>query len=261
MTFPPLNNPNDTVNGKVLVGVIFAGEAQPKRTWYSNQLESLKNALGYYGAIDYMPANAIYGSPGDPGADNKYGTADDWDQRMSKEWCDPSGNGGGVQWRFANSDGGTAWARGIYRHTRDSTYAIIPASRYNEVLSENWSRQNLVKEHFHSWATDRVGSAVAENNSIGIANLTSKAMMDRPLVEIRPETWPDMHVHSMRYISNSRFVAMFRIGWVSPLTGDSTSISLTTVSTSLRGARQQRRPAKHGGGWALPGEPHLDRPQ
>jgi hypothetical protein len=44
---------------------------------------------------------------------------------------------------------------------------------------------------------------------------------------------------------------------MSPLTGQQTFLSFTTISTSLRGARQQRRPS---GGWAQPGDPTLDQP-
>ncbi len=256
---PPLNKPNDTPAAKnKIVGVVFGGQATPKRTWYSNQIEGLKNSLGYYGVIDYMPANAIYGTPGDPGPDNAYGTGDDFDQRMSREWVDPSGSGATGAYRFANSDGGTSWARGIYRHTRDSTYPIIAKSKYTEADTSGWDTKQLIRDHCHSWATDRVGNATGQTSGNGIQDLTKKALLDRPLVEVRPESWPDMYVHSMRYISNSRFVAMFRIGWISPLTGEATSLSLTTVSTSLRGARQQRRPTKNGGGWAKPGEANLD---
>ena len=259
MTKPPFPKKNEKF---VTVGVAFGGNnIAPRNTWYNNQLESLKNALGYYGVVEYMPANAIYGTPGDPGGDNTFGNGDDSDQRMSQEWCDPSGNGGGVQWRFANNDGGTAWARGIYRHTRDSTFPIIPASRYNQAATSNWSRQQLVEAHCRSWATDRVFNAVDANSNIGIVDLTKKALIDRPLLESRPESWPDMQVQSMRYLSNSRFVAMFRIGWTNTLTGEATSISLTTISTSLRGARQQRKPQSAGGGWAKPNDLTLDKPQ
>ena len=67
MCFPPRNSLTDSFKDKVLIGVVFGGNAQPKRTWYSNQLESLKNVMGYYGVIEYMPANAIYGISGDQG--------------------------------------------------------------------------------------------------------------------------------------------------------------------------------------------------
>ena len=245
--------------GGVQVGVPFNGSVTPTRTWYGNQLESLKNALGYYGAVEYMPANAIYGTVGDPGGDNAFGTGDDDDQRMSREWCDPSGSGGGSQWRFANDDGGTAWARGIYRHTRDSTYPVVPASRHTLDRTDRFSDQDLVSAQFRSWATDRVDAAgdLGPGNH-GLRDLTEKAVVSRPLLEQgRPEHWPDLTLQSMRYLSNSRFVTLLRVGWVSPLTGQQTWLSFTTVSTSLRGARQQRRP---GGGWALPGEANLDRP-
>lgn len=240
------------------IGVPFNGSVTPLRRWYGNQLESLKNALGYYGVAEYMPANAIYGTVGDPGGDNSFGTADDDDQRMSREWCDPSGSGGGVQWRFANDDGGTAWARGIYRHTRDSTYPMVPASRHTAARTDRWTNEQLVAAHARSWATDRVGAAgnISPGNW-GIQDLTAKTVVNRSLLEYRPSHWPDLSLQSMRYLSNSRFVTLLRVGWVSPLTGQQTFLSFTAISTSLRGARQQRRPT---GGWAQPGEANLDQP-
>lgn len=241
------------------IGIAFNGSAVPTRTWYGNQLESLKNAMGYYGAAEYMPANAIYGTVGDPGGDNAFGTGDDDDQRMSREWCDPSGSGGGVQWRFANDDGGTAWARGIYRHTRDSTYPVIPASRHTIDRTDQFTNEALAAAQFRSWATDRVNDAgdIGPGNH-GIRDLTEKAVVSRSLLEQgKPEHWPDLTLQSMRYLSNSRFVTLLRVGWMSPLTGQQTWLSFTTISTSLRGARQQRSPA---GGWALPGSATLDLP-
>ncbi|MBA3700639.1 MAG: type II secretion system protein [Planctomycetes bacterium] len=241
------------------IGVPFNGSVTPLRTWYGNQLEHLKNTMGYYGAVEYMPANAIYSTVGDPGGDNTFGTGDDDDQRMSREWCDPSGEGGGVQWRFANDDGGTAWARGIYRHTRDSTYPVVPASRHTAAGTDRLTNEQLVAAQFRSWATDRVGAAGRRDaGNHGIQDLTAKTVISRPLLEHgKPTHWPDLTLQSMRYLSNSRFVTLLRIGWVSPLTGQQTFLSFTTISTSLRGARQQRSPL---GGWAQPGEASLDHP-
>lgn len=245
--------------GGAVIGVPFGGSVTPLRTWYGNQLESLKNTLGYYGAVEYMPANAIYATVGDPGGDNAFGTGDDDDQRMSREWVDPSGEGGGVQWRFANDDGGTAWGRGIYRHTRDSTYPVVPGSRHTTARTDSLSNEQLVAAQFRSWATDRVGAAGNTSpGNHGIADLTAKTVISRSLLENgRPAHWPELTLQSMRYLSNSRFVTLLRVGWMSPLTGQQTFLSFTTISTSLRGARQQRRP---GGGWALPGDANLDRP-
>lgn len=252
------NKTTPTLNKTFPIGVAFGGSATPLRTWYGNQLESLKNAMGYYGVVEYMPANAIYGTVGDPGGDNAFGTPDDDDQRMSREWCDPSGSGGGQQWRFANDDGDTAWARGIYRHTRDSTYPVVPASRNTTARTDRLSNEQLVAMQFRSWATDRVGAAGAIGpGTYGIQDLTAKTVISRPLLDYRPSHWPDLTLQSMRYLSNSRFVTLLRVGWVSPLTGQQTYLSFTTISTSLRGARQQRRTT---GGWAQPGEPNLDRP-
>lgn len=245
--------------GGATIGVPFGGTVTPLRTWYGNQLESLKNTMGYYGVVEYMPANAIFGTVGDPGGDNTFGTGDDDDQRMSREWCDPSGEGGGVQWRFANDDGGTAWARGIYRHTRDSTYPVVPASRHTTAGTDRLTNEQLVAAQFRSWATDRVGAAGRRDaGNHGLQDLTAKTVISRPLLEHgRPSHWPDLTLQSMRYLSNSRFVTLLRVGWMSPLTGQQTFLSFTTISTSLRGARQQRRLT---GGWAQPGDPTLDQP-
>jgi hypothetical protein len=234
------------------------GVAAPAHTWYCNQLESLKNVLGYYGVCEYMPANAIYGVLGDPGGDNTWGTGDDNDSRLEWEWCQPAGSGGGVQWRFANDDGGTEWPRGIYRHTRDSTYALVPASRYTATRTDQLQAEPLISQGFRSWATDRVGAAADTSaGNHGLSDLLGKALITTPVLPSRPAAWPDLKVAVMRYVNNCRFVTLCKVRWVSPVTSQTVEMSFTTLATSLRGARQQRAP---GGGWADPGQPNLDHP-
>lgn len=238
-------------------GVAFAGTGavRPTHTWMCNQLEGLKNALGYYGVCEYMPANAIYGVVGDPGGDNIFGTGDDTDQRMQPEWCSPEGSGGGVQWRFANDDGGTQWARGLYRHTRDSTFPLIPVSQWTAARTDRFSPEERVKHQYRSWATNRVGSAAGTD---GIKDLLAKAMLVRPLLgRPGPAHWPEVSIGVMRFLSNCRYVTLCKVRWVSALTGQQAELSFSLLATSLRGARQQRAP---GGGWAVPGGPTLDRP-
>ncbi|HYE05895.1 MAG TPA: prepilin-type N-terminal cleavage/methylation domain-containing protein [Planctomycetota bacterium] len=239
------------------------GQVRTPHTWAANQLTALKNALGYYGVTEYMPANTIYGVHGAPGADNAYGSgpgdplaADDTDQGLAHEWCLPSGSGGGVQWRFANDDGDTAWPRGIYRLVRDSTFPVIPASATPAADTTPWTLQTLVAAHGRSWATDRVAASWQTG---GIPDLLAKAQMAIAVVPLRPASWPAVSRATMRYLNNCRFTALNKIRWISPVTGARSELSFTLVATSLRGARQQRSPTPTGG-WARPGQPTLDAP-
>ncbi len=248
------------------VAYAAAGAVLARHTWLCNQLEGLKNTMGYYGVCEYMPANAIYGVVGEPGNDNAFGDwsapdgseSDDDDQSLEREWCQPAGSGGGVDWRFANDDGGTAWPRGIYRIVRDSSFAIIPSSPLTDVDTSTWSLDTLVRNHVRSWATDRVGDASYTGpGGHGIVDLLAKARMAIPTLRLKPTTWPAVTYEVMRYLNNSRFVCLNKIRWVSPITGDTAEFSFTCVATSLRGARQQRAPS---GGWARVGQPNLDAP-
>ncbi len=226
------------------------GLVEPRHTWWFNQVEGLKDALGYYAVVDYCPADAIYGVYGDAGPDLELGTADDEPQSLSREWCRPEGEGGGVVWRFANNDGGTRWPRGIYRHTRDSSYPLVPASRWTEAGTDSWPVAALVEHNARSWPTSRVTTVTS-----GVPDLLAKARLQCVQVPLRPASWPEPRLSAMRFLTYSRFAAVFTIGWTSPVTGQSIGLSFSALGTSLRGARQQRSPDS---GWAAPGDPNLD---
>jgi hypothetical protein len=258
-------------------GVNF-GMASPNHTWQCNMLESLKNGLGYYGVCEYVPANTIYGVNGDPGGDNAFGTGDDIDNHLEPEWCDPQGNGGGIQWRFSDNDGGTQWPRGLYRNTRDATYPIVPASPYTSTQPP-MDINDLVCQGFRGWATDRVSDAANTSpGNHGLQDLFSRtqiAIPAFPMVSVagsnaqiaqKPDYWPNLTVKVMHYVNNCRIVTMCRVDWTSAITGQSSEYNFAITSTSLRGARQMRNP---NGGWAQPGfwqywqnpgDPNLDYP-
>jgi prepilin-type N-terminal cleavage/methylation domain-containing protein len=273
------------------VGVDY-GTASPLHHWQCTQLEGLKNALGYYGVCEYMPANTIYGVNGEPGGDNLFGSGDDIDNQLEAEWAAPSGSGGGTPWRFSDDDGGTQWARGLYRNTRDATYPLVPAAQeptveldplspnfgkvaYDEltaVRNGNYGLAELVLRNFRSCATDRVGDALYPNDydphangtlspprdggAHGLHDLVDRHQLVMPVFlgtaadPGRPQNWPDLKIRVMRYINNCRFVTLLRIDVISALDGHICELNFALTSTSLRGARQQRKP---GGGWAQPG--------
>lgn len=66
-TTPPTTVP-------ITVGVAYGGTVSSVHTWYCNQLEHLKQTMGYYGAADYMPANAIYATMGFPSVYTHWGS-------------------------------------------------------------------------------------------------------------------------------------------------------------------------------------------
>jgi len=76
-----------------------------------------------------------------------------------------------------------------------------------------------------------------------------------PLSTLKPQNWPDLSVAVSRYICYMRFTSLCKVRWTSPITGELVELTFNTLSTSLRGARQQR---KDGGSWAKVGDTNLD---
>ena len=137
---------------------------------------------------------------------------------------------------------------------------------------------DMVSQGYRAWATDRVGDAAnTQPGNHGLQDLFARAQIVYPAfpmvptgsqapVPQKPEAWPNLSVKVMHYINNCRIVTMCRVDWSSPLTGQSFEYNFAITSTTLRGARQMRRP---NGGWAEPGywqywdnpgDPNLDYP-
>jgi len=221
--------------GRVLGDSPAFGAIAPAHTWYMNQQTNLKNALGFYGLCDYSGANAIYGSYGDPGGDNRYDGTGDTDQGFAPEW---GGSWSGGQ--FANGDGGTRMPRGVYRLTKDTSYLVVPATESNRdggTVAALLPPNRLVELNHRNFTSGKNGGA-SDND---ISRIYDLAFVNQAMLPIRPPNWPELSVGVMRYLTHNRFATLCKVRWTSPLTGELVEISFSTLSTSLRGARQQRR--------------------
>ncbi len=207
----------------------LSGDGTVPRSWYGNQVEGLVNALGFYGLCEYMPANAIYElyKPANTGG------MSDWVQTNAggiPSWCNrPTGN----PYMFNNDDGGQTTARGKYRNTYMTAYAIA---------NPDWSVNGAP-------LTDnrRKYSVGYQNDANAMQNFNRMTTIPYRLLAAKPAGWPEVSVAVARFIKNTRHVALCKVRWVSPLTGEAIELSFAGFGTSLRGARQQRAP---GTGWA-----------
>jgi len=77
--------------------------------------------------------------------------------------------------------------------------------------------------------------------------LENRSQLVEPLMIQKPSTWPDLGIIAQRVIHNGRFTSIARVRWADPVSGEIAELGVTSIGTTLRGARQQRKP---GGGWA-----------
>ncbi len=196
--------------------------------WLSMQMESLKNTLGYYGMIEYLPANTIY-------AYNSYTGANGANlDGMSLEMSNPSG--GGVGW-FADGDGGTQFARGLYRDNKDVAFGIFPANPlvmfppYNQSGTFNGGIQGNLRQFYSTGQYTNVGAMLQFQN---------QSMTNTPLMGSAPITWPGVYTSVERFVTYDRFAAVMRVKLTNAVTGQHFEFNFSGFGTSLRGARQQR---------------------
>ncbi len=199
----------------------YGGPVQVPHSWIYAQIHGLTNALGYYGLCDYLPANALYAAYG-PWVNGKTNLGG-----MPYWMVSPGGN-------FNNGDGGQQTARGKYRNSYQTSYAIIDP-RYTN------NNNNLYNDHRQRY---HLGYGSNENN---IKNFNKMSAVPLDLLAARPENWPGLETSVQRFIKNTRFVNMARVTWTDPISGETAELSFSGFGTTLRGARQQRHPK---GGWA-----------
>lgn len=207
-------------------------------TLYDNRIDYIWRVLGNYGAMDYLPANTLYGFTyglRTSSGDNDEATDDRYSPRFG---------------------------RGLGRSISvGSTPAIVPASPF--------SGQDSV-----GFVTD--GSDVLDDGDMGIVagsalSPTLRILSHRkkfvseyshiyfygdtynrliqvpPLTPQRPGSWPDLRLAFLRTITKGRFAGVGFVRWLDQTTGKEVELEVCALGTTLRGARQQRH---RDGGWA-----------
>ena len=102
-----------------------------------------------------------------------------------------------------------------------------------------------------------------ENDDTEFVQSFNRGFLTRPLLTRKPPDWPDTSI-AVGTWWNGRLRTMYRVRWSDPVSGEVQGLSIASLGTTLRGARQQRKPT---GGWAAwygPGDarnsPTLDSP-
>lgn len=205
----------------------------PTHTWLYNQMQGLKGALGYQGLCEYMPANTLYAyyTPVSVGTGIT--------QTDPGGLCNELSRGG---W-FNYADGGTTFPLGIFRLTKDYSFAIPPLpplGNGNPVLG-NYKRY---------WNTAQGSQQSVMSGFISLNLAKIFLLAGNP----GPASWPHVQIGVAHYLSYNRYCCLCKVAWADPLTGQSRDLTFSGFGTTLRGARQQRRPATGATGapgWAV----------
>ncbi|HYE06742.1 MAG TPA: hypothetical protein VEL07_14590 [Planctomycetota bacterium] len=208
------------------------GYATPavRHGWLFNQMRTLLDALGYYGYCEYMPANSLY----------VYYTS----HNPSPDWQSGGTALGGLPLelvkpgigKFASNDGHSGYPRGLYLLTFLASFAA-PNADIAAARMQGVSRSYYVTGYGLTW----------DPNGVEYQRLIRDTETRRPLLPLAPRHWPRIDVSIQRFVRFARFTQIARVRWTSPLTGVAAELNFTGFSTTLRGARQQRRPTS---GWA-----------
>ncbi len=193
--------------------------------WRDRTVAALINSLGFMGLCEYLPANAVYSLYSPARSGGPYWTSTDMGGIPS--WCTLPGGS------FENGDGGQQTTRGKYRSTYMTSYCIP-----NPAYSATPDLLGDLRRYYH------VGY---ENDAGAMQEFDIKTVVPAVLLQARPTTWPRVAVSVARFIKNARHVALCKVRWQSPVTGEVIELSFAGFGTSLRGARQQRQPTT---GWA-----------
>lgn len=221
---PVLEDPANA--GAADYGAVPAGVVD--RHWRDRQFAGLLHALGPYGLIDYLPANAFFALNGDPGDDRRYGTADDRDVEPERRFLPI-----GVQGNMPFTD--HAFARPLYYMTKDQSFAV-PAPRFITPLPDEGRLREAARSLFK---TGRYGESNDDHWSF-TATIRGRYEIAKPLLASPPPEWPVATLMVLRSYTYARATNVFRVRWTSPVTGELVEIAFTAQGTTLRGARQQR---------------------
>lgn len=210
------------------------GTVEVPHSWQYNQVWDLHRALGYYGFADYVPANTLFACYREfAGTATPFPTNLDG---MPLVLFKPGSS-------FDNGEGGQEYPKGLWRLTMVSSYAVLsPTSPTAPTPAAHQSRYTT-----GYWNNDTDFSRFLRESENRRELITGKSSVSD---QWRPTHWPEVTVTTQRFIKTARFVNLCRVRWVSPITGERAELAFTGFSTTLRGARLQRRHPDHGGGWA-----------
>jgi hypothetical protein len=196
--------------------------------WFGGQVLGLVNALGFYGALDYLPSNSFlvyHGTQiplGAPDASISWGGVPKSMIQNGTWLCAQDGGDNIMHARIRNSNGSRYFLPGPELATATLCRKLGKIG-YNG--RDNSYDVKVVKDFLRD-------SGVFQQ-----------------AIPYRPEAWPDVTCEVRRLIEYGHQLTACAISSFHPLTGSRTTIPFAVVGTTLRGARQQRLPTL---GWADP---------
>lgn len=259
-TRPLLGNANghwtyDRVGGGAGVSTGDFGQVEALHTWRENQMLGVRHALGYYGLLDYLPANAVLATSGTivpvPGG----GGFVDIDEKTYWGWLAPSTGNSPVR---DNTSSPKEWFPSSRirpaRSVLGSAVGILPRSPYaglwqsGYVANDQLTDDAIVGIPGHRiWRTAGHDGGWNGSDKQHYVSLMARVHLFKPFMLEKPAHWPDTYLGLKRYFVRGRFAAIASVRWVSRGSGDMAEIAFPVFGTTLRGARQQRH---RDGGWA-----------
>ncbi len=248
---PTIGSPDTGTYGSVTLPV--------ERTWLPSHLRGLNRALGYYGLMDYAPANSVYAwygeyraAPPDPGADGN--PPFPWQPgNASHAPAVPWGTtNGGYDLEFVRPMRGNReleslrnpyfcflgdWNGNNFLSLGGAAFPVVPPD--NDV-TRAFDDQQLV--HYHRWWFYQLNVFTPAATTYAPTSI----LVER-LLPLAPTTWPEVSVSVRRSATYGGGTVECGVRLQSPLTGHVSALNFTACGTTLRGARMQRAPY---GGWA-----------
>ena len=235
------------------------GHVTVLHSWLYNQIWSMHNALGYYGYLDYCPANTMYECYM-PLATNGNARTNDGGEPILLDT--PGG-------QLASTEGPQHYPHGQYRLTMGSAYGMTspfaltalnasqsqpgqgqpgltnPANGF-AMNKSSYFQQYYYVDYGFNWMAQvfpQFNQDTANTTALFTGQLLPTVAIpgQPPAVTGHPLSWPDVRITVQRFIKTNRFVNVCRVMCVSPLTGQSMQLVWDGFGTTLRGARMQRR--------------------
>lgn len=274
----------------------YTAASIPSRTWtwLANQIHFLQDALGNQGMCDYLPSGTAmqhFGTQGrwpagqamvslyHWGAGTAYrfgpataakpvtitlpgasGRSQDWcriDERLSFSLSAVRDGANYSDTPFFNISSASLNA------SRSYTYPLLPFSPYSGawvvgISNLGDSVPNTALTPAERAKNDRKAWPGSREQVFTVQPLINRMTTVQPLLPQRPPGWPNLQLSVHRVLSWSHFAQQVRIRWTDKATGQVAELGLNGIGTTLRGARQQRRPDRGWAAWFAPDDPRND---
>jgi prepilin-type N-terminal cleavage/methylation domain-containing protein len=209
-------------------------------SWYDNQVRGLIDALGFFGMFEYLPSNGFAVYHGNTAPKGATSGAISWGG-VPVVLTD-----NGLNW-LCPSDGGDNTMKGRIRNSNGSRY-YLPGPQAATV----GDARSLAKIGYE--ARDVAYNAGEVTRFLDKTRVATE-LLSVAGKRVAPGSWPGIGYRVHRLIERGHPVTLCVVTSTSSLTGAELAIPFTCSGTTLRGARQQRRPAPQYG-WA---DPFTDR--